>query len=151
MKQHLYPIIVTATLLSALFFKEKGASNNQYPLAKEFELMNTQEAKTTGITKLSLHEQHQLISWWNNRKAFLNNRILQQARIIEILDEGKYVILEDDTKLYFSKDERQKTSLWQVDETIGIGIRGRRGTLTVYHIPTGRRLKARRDQSPQTE
>ena len=114
-----------------------------------FSTMTQEEQTVTGVTKLSSSEQEALIKWWTNQKNHPRLQISKEVTLSAIQDDGKYIVLSDGTRLSLTKSFRKKVSKWAVGDKIGIGELGRRGTLTIYHMATGRKIKAHREQAPE--
>lgn len=119
-------------------------------LADPFNKMNPGEISDTGIQKLSMAEQKSLASWWSRQKtASHHNSITKEVTIASIADEGKHIVLDDGSKLSFSSSARKKVGRWAVGDKLGLGQPGKRGSVTIYHMASGQKVKAKREQAPQ--
>jgi hypothetical protein len=118
-------------------------------LKEPFNSMTPTEQTETGIKKLSTAEQEALSHWWKRKKAAPSSDVSKEVTLSEILDNGKCIVLSDGTKLYLSSSVKKKISKWKVGDKIGIGEPGHRGSLTIYHLATGRKVKVKRDQAPR--
>lgn len=119
-------------------------------LAESFAKMTAGELIDTGVQKLSLAEQNALVSWWNKSKASSHHySITKEVTITSIAEEGKHIILSDGSKLSLNSSSRKKIARWSVGDTLGLGEAGKRGSLTVYHMASGQKVKAKREQAPQ--
>lgn len=127
---------------------EQPAPPKDVPKAP-FNLMTQAEQAATGIKKLTQSEQEALIKWWTEQKNHPQPHISKEVSLSAVQEEGKYLVLSDGTRLSLAKSNRKKIKKWAVGDKIGIGEPGRRGTLTIYHMATGRKVKARRDQAPE--
>jgi hypothetical protein len=121
-------------------------------LKEPFNVMTSTEQTETGINKLSPAEQNALAQWWNRKKNAPSKDITKELTLSEITDGGKTLVLSDGAKLYLSSSVKKKIAKWNVGDKIGIGASGRKGSLTIYHMATGRKIKVKREQAPrQTE
>ena len=119
-------------------------------LADPFNKMTPGEASDTGIQKLSMAEQKSLASWWNRLKTSSHHHsITKEVTIASIADEGKHIVLDDGSKLSLASSARKKVSRWVVGDKLGLGENGKRGSVTIYHMASGQKIKAKREQAPQ--
>lgn len=121
----------------------------KYELKAPFNSMTTAEAAETGIQKLSPSEQESLFSWFNKQKHHPKLSVSKEVSLTAIQENGKYLVLSDGTRLSLCKSSRKRISKWTVGDKIGIGESGRRGSLTIYHMATGQKVKVTRDQTPE--
>lgn len=126
---------------------EKTAPKEE--LSSPFNIMTLAEQTETGIKKLSTAEQEALAKWWEKQKNHPRLNISKEETLTAMQDHGKYIVLSDGTRLSLNKSDRKKVSKWNIGDKIGIGEAGRRGALTIYHMPTGQKVKAKRDQAPE--
>ena len=140
----------SSLLLSDEPVKENKEETTKVQLADPFNKMTPAEASDTGIQKLSMAEQKSLASWWNRQKnSFHHHSITKEVAIATIADEGKQIILDDGSKLSFSSSARKKVGRWVVGDKLGLGEHGKRGSVNVYHMASGQKIKAKREQAPQ--
>lgn len=125
------------------------AAPARYELRAPYNSMTTVEAAETGIQKLSPSEQEALSSWFCKQKHHPKLSVSKEVPLTAIQESGKYLVLGDGTRLSLSKSSRKKISKWSVGDKIGIGESGRRGSLTIYHMATGQKVKVTRDQTPE--
>ena len=119
-------------------------------LADPFNKMTPGEVSDTGIQKLSMAEQKSLTSWWNRQKTTSHHHsITKEVTIASIADEGKHIVLDDGSKLSLSSSAKKKVSRWAVGDKLGLGEHGKRGSVNVYHMTSGQKIKAKREQAPQ--
>jgi hypothetical protein len=119
-------------------------------LKEPFSRMTPTDLVNTGIQKLSSGEQEALVKWWNQRRfSTSQHHITKEASITSIADGGKYIMLSDGTKISFSSSCRKKIGRWAVDDVIGLGEPGKRGSVTLYHMANGQKVKGKREQAPQ--
>ena len=124
--------------------------NPKVELKDPFNKMTPTERLNTGIEKLSAGEQEALRSWWNQHKGSSHeHHITKEVTLTAIADEGKHIELSDGSKISFSSSCRKKVHRWAVGDAIGIGESGRRGAITLYHMPSGQKVRGKRDQAPQ--
>ena len=147
---------ITAVLCSlpvlCLFGDEPVASAEpvKVQLADPFNKMSPSEVSDTGIQKLSLAEQKALTSWWNHLKVSPHHRsVTKEVAITSISDDGKRIVLDDGSKLTLSSSTKKKVGKWAVGDTLGLGDPGKRGSVTIYHMASGQKIKAKREQAPQ--
>jgi hypothetical protein len=120
-------------------------------MKEPFQRMTPGEMASTGIQKLSPTEQDALATWWNQHKTSSHqHHITKEVSITSIANEGKNVVLSDGSKISFSSSVRKKVSRWALGDKLGLGEAGKRGSVTVYHIASGQKVKAKREQAPQT-
>ena len=119
-------------------------------LAEPFSKMSPNELSDTGVQKLSLAEQKSLASWWNRFKTSSHHHsITKELAIASVSDEGKRFVLDDGSKLILSSSERKKVGRWSVGDILGLGEPKKRGSVNVYHMASGQKVKAKREQAPQ--
>lgn len=155
MKKRLFTTIVLSCLSVGAFcadapeVKTEVAPQKEEALKSPFNMMTPSEQTETGIKKLSGGEQEALANWWAKQKNHPQVKIVKEVTLSAIQDDGKYIVLSDGTRLSISKSNRKKIAKWVVGDKIGIGEPGRRGSLTLYHMATGHKVKATRDQAPE--
>ena len=154
MKNH-FLITVVLCSLPALSLVGDDAPVTEAPvkvqLADPFSKMSPAELSDTGIQKLSMAEQKSLASWWNHLKVSSSHHhsITKEVAISSISDEGKHIVLDDGSKLSLDSSARKKVGRWAVGDTLGLGEPGKRGSVSVYHMASGQKIKAKREQAPQ--
>lgn len=132
--------------------KEEKSDQPKEELHSPFNMMSPEEQKQTGIKKLSGSEQDALCTWMQKQKtAATHHPISKEVTITSIMDEGKRMMLSDGTAIGFSSSARKKTTHWAVGDKLGIGSNGRKGSLTLYHLASGQKVKAKRDQAPKND
>ena len=145
-------LVCVSALSSPLVGDE--STNKEEPakvqLADPFNKMTSGDLSDTGIQKLSMAEQKSLASWWNRLKTSSHHHsITKEVAIASIADGGKHIVLDDGSKLSLSSSTNKKVSCWAVGDKIGLGEPKKRGSVTVYHMASGQKVKAKREQAPQ--
>lgn len=137
------------SILSFCILLSEEKSTPEIPLQAPFHLMSLTERTKTGIEKLNASEQEALTKWWYQQKAnpFKQN-ISRHVTITAIEQQGKCVVFDDGSRMIFTPSKQKKTVLWAIGDSIGIGDVGKKGAITLYHIPSGTRVKGKKDQSP---
>ncbi len=119
-------------------------------LRDPFSSMSGVEQSKSGIAKLTPEEQEVLAKWWYQHKASPHRQhVNKEVTITDIQDGGKRITFSDGSILSFSSSKRKKTSLWAVGDTVGVGENGKRGSVVLYHMASGTKVKGRREQSPK--
>ena len=116
-------------------------------LAEPFSKMSPAELSDTGIQKLSVAEQKSLSAWWNRLALSSHHSISNEVSISSIADGGKHIILDDGSKLTLDSSARKSVGQWAVGDMLGLGEQGRRGAISVYHMTSGQKIKAKREQA----
>jgi hypothetical protein len=154
MKKYLLLSVVSGLCMSFAYADDAPApqlAEQKQELRAPFHAMTTEDQEKTGIRKLTPKEQDALVSWWNLRKSIPTQDISQEFTIAEIQDGGKSITLNEGSKISFASSERKKTSKWVVGDTVGIMRTGRKGSLTLYHVASGQKVKGKREQAPQNK
>jgi hypothetical protein len=153
-KRFLIATLLCLPVFSSPLLGDEAAAATEEPakvqLADPFNKMTTGELSDTGIQKLSVAEQKSLASWWNRLKSSSHHHsITAELSISSIADEGKHIVLDDGSKLSLSSSARKKVSRWAVGDKLGLGEHGKRGSVSIYHMASGQKVKAKREQAPQ--
>ncbi len=115
-----------------------------------FSRMSPTELTSTGIQKLSLNEQEALVAWWGQHKnSSHQHTISKEVSISSIGADTKSMIVSDGSKISFNKSMWKKVVRWAVGDKIGFGDSGKRGSVTIYHMASGQKVKAKREQAPK--
>jgi hypothetical protein len=155
MKKRLFATLLLSGICVGAFCADTPEAKTEQPAAPKVELkapfnmMTPAEQTSTGINKLSGPEQEALGQWWAKQKNHPQLQIAKEVTLTAVQDDGKYIVLSDGTRLTLAKSYRKKVAKWIVGDKIGIGEAGRRGAVTLYHMPTGHKIKAKRDQAPE--
>lgn len=164
MKKYILPCIVSGLLMTTAYAEEVASKpaettpqqeapqkkeTSQQELRAPFCAMTPEDREKTGITKLTAKEQDALVNWWNLRKSIPSHAISQEFTISEIKENGKSIVLSDGSRISFASSERKKTSKWAVGDAVGTMASGRKGSLTLYHMASGQKVKGKRDQAPK--
>ncbi len=159
MKQY---IRIVSLLCAPLLFSSQQIMSEEAPAAPSQEVkadvsslkepfckMTPSEQTRTGIQKLSPAEQEALAAWWCQHKTTSHqHNITKEVAITSIASDGKNMILSDGSKISFSSSMRKKVARWAVGDKLGFGDTGKRGSVTVYHMASGQKVKAKREQAP---
>ena len=130
--------------------KEETTEQPKLELKAPFTLMTPAEQAETGITKLTPAEQEALVKWWHKQRCAPDRHtITKEVTIASIQDEGKRLTFDDGTSVTLCSSYRKKTARWAVGDKIGFGEPGKRGSVSLYHMATGQKVKAKRDQAPE--
>ena len=131
--------------------KDASSDSAKAQLKEPFSKMTSAEMTSTGIQKLSPAEQEALAKWWCQHKSSSHqHHISKEVTITSIANEGKNMILSDGSKISFAASARKKVSRWVVGEKLGLGEPGKRGSVSIYHMASGQKVKGKREQAPQS-
>lgn len=129
--------------------KEQQGEAPKVELKAPFHLMTPAEQTETGIKKLTPDEQNALAKWWQKQKCSADRHtITKEVSISAIQDEGKRLAFDDGTTATLSSSARKKSARWAVGDKIGYGELGKRGSITLYHMASGQKVKGKREQAP---
>ena len=129
---------------------ESQETTPKVQLKEPFNRMTPNELSNTGIQKLSSGEQEALVKWWNfHKNPAHQHNITKEVTISTIDAEGKHLELSDGSKITFCSSVRKKVARWVVGDTLGLGEVGKRGSITLYHMASGQKVKGKREQAPQ--
>jgi hypothetical protein len=147
----LFPIYHVTGEETPVAQNKEGKTESQSSNLKEpFCRMTPAEQTSSGIQKLNLSEQEALINWWNHHKPSSHqHNITKEVTISSISNEGKNMILSDGSKISFTSSMRKKVGRWVVGDKLGLGEPGKRGSVSIYHIASGQKVKAKREQAPK--
>jgi hypothetical protein len=144
--------LVCVPALSSPLFGDEPANKEEtakVQLAEPFNAMTPGDLSDTGIQKLSMAEQKSLASWWNRLKTSSHHHsITKEVTISSITDDGKHIVLDDGSKLTLTSPTHKKLGRWAVGDKLGLGEPKKRGSVTVYHMASGQKVKAKREQAP---
>lgn len=130
--------------------KETPSESAKASLKEPFQKMTSAEISNTGIQKLTPSEQEALVKWWGQHKSSSHqHHISKEVSITSIANDGKNMILSDGSKISFSSSAHKKVSRWVVGDKLGLGDPGKRGSVAVYHMASGQKVKGKREQAPQ--
>lgn len=125
-------------------------SDEAAALKEPFCRMTPGERMSTGIHKLTPSEQEALITWWSHQKSTSHQHsISKEVTISSISNADRSMALSDGSKISFSKSVYKKVARWVVGDTLGFGDSGKRGSVTIYHMASGQKVKAKREQAPK--
>jgi hypothetical protein len=156
-------VAIVSLLCAPLLFSSQHAFGEETPatpskesqaatLKEPFCRMTPSEQTSSGIQKLSAGEQDALIKWWSQHKTSSHqHNITKEVSIASIANESKNMVLSDGSKISFTSSMRKKVSRWVVGDKIGLGEAGKRGSVSIYHIASGQKVKAKREQAPKQE
>ena len=130
--------------------KETKAESPKTNLKEPFCKMTPAEQTSTGIQKLTSSEQDSLVKWWSQHKSSSHqHNITKEVTIATISGEGKNMTLSDGSRISFGSSARKKVGRWVVGDKLGLGDPGKKGSVSIYHMASGQKVKAKREQAPK--